>query len=520
LFASALALALCAPVTEATVGTVRSVAGEAPNLSPQQTSGSSGASPQSTSNSGQPLGIPYVIEQIRAAECSAASLAGSLGLTYQTNHECASATPADDPPREEEPEVPPTGPVDPPAPLDEIVEGPIEAPAVSNPIRVRATPEGIVVEERTTNSQWIVLWPSGLDGGQPNPGAVLAQVDVLRDAGLLWKEASSRLWLLGELVPFDGTDDLPNLACDVSLAQPADCTYSPPGAGRTSAAALAASLAAGAASLEPADPGPIQSGAAPAARAATGERVLGSASPPSPVGREPAQGVTQSSAPLAAPVDGVLPSLAVALLLGLLPALLLYHRLARTGILENGVRKRIYDAVASSPGITVQGVAREAGVSHSTATYHLALLSESDMIVSNPDGNKVRFYQNGGRFDRDERAALPVLQNVAAVTLLERIVERPAAHRAELAAQMGVSTTTLNWYLRKLFECGLVREEREGRRAPIYPAHDRLAVLVPKLLAKAEAFDDATRERLSRLAGRTLPAEAASQPMPLAAPSL
>lgn len=187
--------------------------------------------------------------------------------------------------------------------------------------------------------------------------------------------------------------------------------------------------------------------------------------------------------------------------LGLL-GVALYHRIRPTTTLENDTRKHIFDAVCGTPGLGVHAIASQAGVSYSTATYHLERLVAAGMIVMTPDGNKLCYYKNGGAFTEVERRILPLLKNDEAARLLEAILENPGTYRAALAERLGVTATTINWHLRRLREANLVQENRQGRNAYLYANVLTMQQSLPGLAMKLSVTDVAVAERIRRYVGQ------------------
>jgi predicted transcriptional regulator len=224
----------------------------------------------------------------------------------------------------------------------------------------------------------------------------------------------------------------------------------------------------------------------------------GAAAPrPSPA---PGETSTQTAAPLErVTVSAATAAVAAGVGLGLLALLgiALYHRIRPHATLDNGTRKTIFETVCANPGAGVQEVAATARVSYSTATYHLDRLVAAGMLVMTPDGNKLCYYKNGGSFTEAERRILPILKNTEAARVLEAIVREPGTYRSALANVLGVTTTTINWHLKRLREAGLVSEDRQGRSAYLYPTSEgqsSLAALATKLGdADADALDVARR---------------------------
>ncbi len=170
----------------------------------------------------------------------------------------------------------------------------------------------------------------------------------------------------------------------------------------------------------------------------------------------------------------------------------LYHRITGNRTLANATRKRIYESVCARPGIGVRDTAASAGVSYSTAIYHLDRLVKERMLVLTGEGSKLRYYKNGGSFSETDRALMPVLKNKEALRVLAHVRSHPETYRAAIAESLGVTPTTVNWHLKRLLETGLITERREGRSAFLSANESRVASDLIPLAAKVESPAAAT----------------------------
>lgn len=221
------------------------------------------------------------------------------------------------------------------------------------------------------------------------------------------------------------------------------------------------------------------------------EPVAGEAYTLKPVTKDESRAYTPSAVALApapssnAGTVAAASAVAIGALLALWP---LYHRLRGAETLESATRKRIYDIVCARAGAGVAEAALKGGVSYSTATYHLDRLVEAGMIVASSEGAKLRYYKNGG-FNEADRKLVPLLENAEVMRILGLIRENPGTYRAALADALNVTTTTINWHLKRLTQAGLVREERKGRSAHLYAVEERLSML-PALGARLAVTTD------------------------------
>jgi len=162
----------------------------------------------------------------------------------------------------------------------------------------------------------------------------------------------------------------------------------------------------------------------------------------------------------------------------------LYNRVQRDGSFENETRRRIFDYVRDRPGQSIAEIATSAGVSHSTASYHLERLLEFNLLASTQDGNKMRFFVNGGLFTEEDRRVLAALSNAETRRVLATILGNPGSYRAELTSLLHVSSPTVNWHLQRLLAAGLVVEEPRGRNRYLFADPARVRGLLSGLVGK------------------------------------
>lgn len=181
--------------------------------------------------------------------------------------------------------------------------------------------------------------------------------------------------------------------------------------------------------------------------------------------------------------------------------LLMYNRVQRDGSFENETRRRIFEYVRQRPGQSIAEIATTIGVSHSTASYHLERLREFNLLAATPDGNKMRFFINGGVFTEEERRILAALSNSETRRVLATILANPGSYRAELTTLLRVSSPTVNWHLQRLLHAGLVNEEPRGRNRYLFADPARLRGVFETLSSKVKGtnFDEGGIQELLAL---------------------
>ena len=189
-----------------------------------------------------------------------------------------------------------------------------------------------------------------------------------------------------------------------------------------------------------------------------------------------------------------------------LPALglfAMYNRVKAEGSFENGTRRRIFDVVRARPGQSIAEISAAVGVSHSTASYHLDRLLEFSLLAATQDGNKTRFFVNGGAYTEEERRVLTALSNAETRRVLAVLLAHPGSYRAELTALLSVSSPTVNWHLARLLAASLVREEHRGRNRYLFADPARLRSLLGTIAQKTSGteYDGAGLQELLRVCG-------------------
>ncbi|MDD5503039.1 MAG: winged helix-turn-helix transcriptional regulator [Candidatus Thermoplasmatota archaeon] len=144
-----------------------------------------------------------------------------------------------------------------------------------------------------------------------------------------------------------------------------------------------------------------------------------------------------------------------------------YARFHGEGALENKVRDRILGMIKSNPGASMSDIMREAGLSWSSAVYHLTVLERESHIVSVRKGRERMFFPKEKSRMEYERDA--VLKNLSTAQIYKLIQKNPGIIQKYISEEMGMKHPSVNWHIGRLKEAGLVREERAGRSTQYFP---------------------------------------------------
>lgn len=158
----------------------------------------------------------------------------------------------------------------------------------------------------------------------------------------------------------------------------------------------------------------------------------------------------------------VLASAAVGLAIAA-PAIALYRRLTRTGLLTQSTRREILRLVDEAPGISVGEIASRLGVRRYTVDYHVHLLEKDRLVVSERQLRRVRLYPPGaprvrGPLSAVEEAACHPLRR----TVLAHLLQRGHASVNDLVALTASPDSTVRFHVARLVRDGLVARAAPG----------------------------------------------------------
>lgn len=157
--------------------------------------------------------------------------------------------------------------------------------------------------------------------------------------------------------------------------------------------------------------------------------------------------------------------------------------------LELESRRRIFDYIASHPGVHLRQMERDLSLSTGMLSYHLDVLERRGLLRSEVQENR-RCYFPAKAFRQDQRRAMTLLrQRVPRRILIELLLQGPRSF-TELQAGVGVSPSTLSYHLKKLYTASLILRQRRERET-VVEVKDRDLVADLLVSAGASLEDDA-----------------------------
>ena len=126
-------------------------------------------------------------------------------------------------------------------------------------------------------------------------------------------------------------------------------------------------------------------------------------------------------------------------------------------------RKRIYECITASPGLHFREIQRRVGMATGSIDYHLHYLHRHGLLRTEKDGKYLRYYPLTKNFTDEEKKFLSLLRQKNVRRILIHIIDKNGANPADISTTIGVSPSTLSWYLKKLEETGIIQHVKRGR---------------------------------------------------------
>jgi predicted transcriptional regulator len=126
-------------------------------------------------------------------------------------------------------------------------------------------------------------------------------------------------------------------------------------------------------------------------------------------------------------------------------------------------RKKIYDFIKANPGVCTSELVNYMDLSRGTLRHHLNILETENMVEAHSDRGRVRFFQNNSTYGEKEKLVISVLQNEMTRKIIHNILHEECNTNGDLARNMGIPKSTINWHINQLKESDLIEENKAGK---------------------------------------------------------
>jgi predicted transcriptional regulator len=139
-----------------------------------------------------------------------------------------------------------------------------------------------------------------------------------------------------------------------------------------------------------------------------------------------------------------------------------YRKVEQNAVSYNEKRQKIYDCIASHPGLNFNALERLTGIKEGTLKYHVMILGAKRKIVSFGTGRSIRYFENNGRYGEMEKKIFLHLQNPTTRRILEILASSPEVSRKDIAETVGIAGPSISWHTKRLSGDGIITTERKG----------------------------------------------------------
>ncbi len=133
------------------------------------------------------------------------------------------------------------------------------------------------------------------------------------------------------------------------------------------------------------------------------------------------------------------------------------------GETDSDARDAIAGYVTQTPGVHFSKIRDDLGLGTGETQHHLRRLIDAGILTSHKDGEYRRYFR-AGEFDSFEQVVLSRLRRETPRQMLIALLREPDQSGTTLAAEIGVSRSTISTHATGLQEVGLLERTAEGYR--------------------------------------------------------
>lgn len=151
-------------------------------------------------------------------------------------------------------------------------------------------------------------------------------------------------------------------------------------------------------------------------------------------------------------------------------------------------QRRVFGTIERYPGIPLQKLAGQLGITAATAAYHVGRLEEAQMVHSVPSGRRRLIFvgpPQAGHLDAEE---LAMLRHPSARAVARAVLAAPHDSARRIGSSLTLSRRAYYHQLKRLRDAGLVRCLPEGAYRSVAPS-ERLVLLLERLKEEGYAED-------------------------------
>ena len=156
-------------------------------------------------------------------------------------------------------------------------------------------------------------------------------------------------------------------------------------------------------------------------------------------------------------------------------------------VLELENRRRIYQLISKYPGMYLREMEKELDLAVGVLEYHLNYLVKKEMLSTEEEGNKIRYFVSGD-ISYGDKTIIALLRQKVPRRIVVYLMLDPDINFKDVQEQFQISKSTLSFHMKKLTEAGVVTATKEGRTTS-YRVDDQEMIARILLTYKASFLD-------------------------------
>ena len=155
--------------------------------------------------------------------------------------------------------------------------------------------------------------------------------------------------------------------------------------------------------------------------------------------------------------------------------------------LELEVRGEIFKCLSKSPGLHFRELQRRTGLATGSLQYHIDYLKKKGLITEQKSWDYSRFYPTK-ELSEKEQEIMSSLRQKNVRKLLIFLLKNPGSNHGQIQKNLGLSPSTVSWYLKRSVESGILHQEKKGRQSHFYITDPETMIKI--LITYRESFLD------------------------------
>jgi predicted transcriptional regulator len=129
-------------------------------------------------------------------------------------------------------------------------------------------------------------------------------------------------------------------------------------------------------------------------------------------------------------------------------------------VLENSRRKKIYSFIRKNPGFHLREIQRRLNMPLSSLEHHIQYMIRKNVIYKEREGHYTRYF--AGHLTKEERKVISALRHEKLREIVSIVLERKEVKSQDLIDYLGISYSSLSYYLKYLVEHSILSGQKIG----------------------------------------------------------